>query len=190
MSQAKVLTDRDIKIVLATIKESGKHAARNRAAFMLSYLGGMRVGEIAALKVSHILNADQTIRDRIHLLPDETKGKSHRTVILSDKLQKELSNYIATLKHVKFDRALIASQKANKPFSSTTLTMLFKRIYMQAGIADARSHSGRRTYITKMSEKAVSVFVLKELAGHKSIATTQLYVSVSEDQMIKAANLL
>jgi len=37
-----------------------------------------------------------------------------------------------------------------------------------------------------LASKGVSVFVLKELAGHKSIQTTNFYVQVSE-QMLTAA---
>ena len=50
MKQAKVLNDTEMKRLLAVV-DSGKHFARNRIAVMLSYLGGLRVGEIAALTV-------------------------------------------------------------------------------------------------------------------------------------------
>ena len=51
MKQALVLNERDTKRVLTHISRS-TYAKRNRAMFQLSWLAGMRVGEIAALKVS------------------------------------------------------------------------------------------------------------------------------------------
>lgn len=48
MSQAKVLTDKELKIVLATVAQ-GRHAARNRALILTSFWTGMRVGEMASL---------------------------------------------------------------------------------------------------------------------------------------------
>jgi integrase/recombinase XerD len=48
LKQAKVLTDAELKRVLAVITQ-GKHAQRNRLAVLLSHYAGLRVGEIAAL---------------------------------------------------------------------------------------------------------------------------------------------
>ena len=56
MKQAKVLSDAEMKRLLAVIA-SGRHAARNRLAVMLSYLVGLRVGEIAALTVGDVVDA-------------------------------------------------------------------------------------------------------------------------------------
>ena len=50
-----MLTESDIKRVFRII-ETTRHADRNRLAFVLSIFGGMRVGEIAALKVLDVAN--------------------------------------------------------------------------------------------------------------------------------------
>jgi len=189
MSQAKVLTEAEIKRVLAVVDHNGKLAARNRLVVMLSFLGGMRAGEIASLKLHHVVNDDATVRDRIHLATDETKGKRGRTVIMGKKLRKEVARYLENSGRNKSDAALIRSQKGGH-FSATTMVMLFRRIFDAAGIADARSHSGRHTYLSSLAQKGVSVFVLQKLAGHKSIQTTQRYVTVNEMQLFESANLL
>ena len=54
------------------------------------------------------------------------------------------------------------SQKG-KAFSSASLQNLFRDIYEGAGIDGASSHSGRRTYITTLSEKGVSARVIQQL---------------------------
>ena len=59
-------------------------------------------------------------------------------------------------------------------------------IYKQAGLADATSHSGRRTGLTNLADKGVGVRVLMELAGHSNMATTQRYIDV-RPAMLKAA---
>lgn len=41
MPQAKVLTEKELKIVLATVAQ-GRHAARNRALILTSFWTGMR----------------------------------------------------------------------------------------------------------------------------------------------------
>ena len=97
-------------------------------------------------------------------------------------LQKEIGRYMKLRQWHTLDAPLIRSQKGGH-FSPTTMVMLFRRIYDQAGIADARSHSGRRSYLTKLANQGISVFVLQQLAGHRSIQTTQGYVSVNEGML-------
>ncbi len=55
MKQAKVLTEAERKRLLAVIAND-RHSERNRLAIMLSFLAGLRVGEIAALKVSDVVD--------------------------------------------------------------------------------------------------------------------------------------
>ncbi len=188
MPQAKVLSEAEIKRVLAIVRMHGQHAARNRLVVMVSFLGGLRAGEIASLKLRHVINDDGSVRDRIHLSYGETKGDRQRTVIVGKKLQKEVASYMKQRQWNTLDAPLIRSQKGGH-FSPTTMVMLFRRIYDQAGIADARSHSGRRSFLSKLANKGVSVFVLQELAGHRSIQTTQKYVTVNDGMLVSAADM-
>ena len=57
-------------------------------------------------------------------------------------------------------------------------------------ILGATSHSGRKTWLTKLSSKGVGVRVLAEMAGHASIQTTQRYIDVNDDMMRSAAELI
>jgi integrase/recombinase XerD len=52
------------------------------------------------------------------------------------------------------------------------------------------SHSGRRTFITKLANSGVNVRVLAALAGHRSIVTTQRYIDVNEVQLARAVELI
>jgi integrase/recombinase XerD len=63
-------------------------------------------------------------------------------------------------------------------------------MYARAGIKGASSHSGRKTFLTSLASQGVSVFVLAALAGHKSIATTQRYVTVNDDTKRRAVELV
>ena len=189
MSQAKVLSETEFKRVLAVVGHSGQHSERNRLTVMMAFLGGMRAGEIAALKLLHVVNEDGSIRDRIHLASVDTKGPRGRTVFMGKKLQREIGRYMKTQNQPKLDAPLIRSQKGGH-FSPTTMVMLFRRIFDAAGIKDARSHSGRRNFLTTLAKRGCSVFVLQQLAGHKSISTTQRYVTVNEAQLVAAADMV
>ena len=57
MAKAKVLTKDEIKRVMR-IADIGNNGLRDRVALSLSILAGMRIGEIAALKISDVRGID------------------------------------------------------------------------------------------------------------------------------------
>ena len=63
---------------------------------LMTYWGGMRIGEVAATKIKDVLATDGTIKQEINLTVEQTKGKYARTVVLNDKLRKEIHNYLLT----------------------------------------------------------------------------------------------
>ena len=161
MAQAMVLTDSDAKRVLAVIA-AGNHSQRNRIAFLLSVQAGMRVGEIAALTVGDVINADGSVVREIKLAAEQTKGNKGRIVYLSDKLQRELLHYVRQLPRTDADFALIYSQRNYRHFSNVSLSMLFKGFYKQAGLRNS-SHAGRRTFATKLNAKGVGMRTIQKL---------------------------
>ena len=189
MKQAKVLTDTEFKRLLTFI-DGSRHGARNRLAFMLSFYAGFRVGEIASLKVADVFDHEGKPREEIFLQAQYTKTNEARRVYTNGRLRKELERYRLTLDRTpKPDTSLLQSQKG-KPFSPNTLCQLFGRLYGQACINGASSHSGRRWFITRLAHSGVSPKVIMELAGHKNLSTTQRYIEVTDDMMRKAVELL
>ena len=188
MKQAQVLTDKDCKRVMAQVARSA-FPERNRCAMQLSWLAGMRVGEIAALSIGDVVDAEGKVREQIQLTAAQTKGDSARTVLLNAQAQAELSIYLQKLKQPKPSDPLFCS-RVGKRFSANSLCQVFLRIYDAAGLDRATSHSGRRTFITTLAHKGVSVRVLAELAGHRSIATTQRYIELNENVLRAAVELV
>ena len=129
------------------------------------------------------------VREQFVLDAVQTKGAKSRTVWINAKLRRQLELYRSTLRFTDANRALFQSQKGGA-FSANTMTQLFLNIYRAAGFENASSHSGRRTFITELASKGVSVRVLAELAGHSSIQTTQRYIDVNPQQMSAAVELL
>lgn len=189
MPQAKTLKDSEIKQVLKIVS-IGRNSERNRAMILISYLAGLRVGEIASLKIGDVLDANNEVKNEIWLKPEQTKGNKGRKVIFGEKLRKEIRIYLDSLKKTDAHRPLIYSQRNKDGFSPNNLGQEFKRIYHQANISGATSHSGRRTFITNLANKGIGVRLLQVLAGHKSMATTQIYIDVNDDMLKAAVELL
>ena len=129
------------------------------------------------------------VREQFVLDAVQTKGAKSRTVWINAKLRRQLELYRSTLRFTDANRALFQSQMGGA-FSANTMTQLFVNIYRAVGFENASSHSGRRTFITELASKGVSVRVLAELAGHSSIQTTQRYIDVNPQQMSAAVELL
>jgi integrase/recombinase XerD len=199
MSQAKVLSEKEIKKVIKVI-DAKRHSTRNRCMFLLTHGSGMRVGEVAALRLCDVLMSDGSIKSEVFLSAQQTKGSKGRTVYLSEKMREEIRLYLMTRFKLKdllavtltdTSRALFTNQKdCNRGFSASTACQMFHYWYKEAKIEGASSHSGRRGFITNLANKGVHVRILQELAGHSSIAVTQKYIDVNHDKLRTAVEML
>jgi integrase/recombinase XerD len=188
--QAKTLNQQELRRVL-DYTATRKHSTRNRVLVLVSFLSGMRVGEIASLRYSDVVSSDDTIRNEIYLTAEQTKGSEGRTVFLSDRLRKELESYIISYKPINTNRKFFYSQKSTSDgFTANTLTQFFHYLYKRAGIDGASSHSGRRSFATNIASKGVGIRVLQKLLGHKNIQTTSVYIYASDDMLRKAVELV
>jgi len=146
MAQAKTLTKEEITRVLDYIN-TRRFSQRNRAMMLLTHLAGLRIGEVACLRWSDVMNLDGTVKDEIRLLPDMTKGRHARTVFINAKLKAVLQAYADQAKCVDRGYPFFISQKSIKSgFSANSLSQTFALLYEGAGLEGASSHSGRRTF--------------------------------------------
>jgi len=188
--QAKTLDNNEIRKVLDYVA-TRKHAIRNRALILTTYYAGLRVGEVASLRYVDILDNENKITNEIRLSDKQTKTKYGRVVFVNEKLRKELSIYIKAIQFKNINDKLFYTQKnSTDGFSANTLAQYFYYLYKRVGINGASSHSGRRTFITNLATKGVGVRVLMQLAGHRSISTTQAYIDVNDDMKRSAVELV
>ena len=198
MSQARTLSQKELNLLLLYINTT-KHAARNRAMVLMTFWGGMRIGEVAATKIGDVLAVDGTIKTEIRLTAAQTKGKYARTVILAEKLRKELLIYLQQRFGTKQLIALSYTDKMSKPlfntqkrdgFNANTACYHMFMLYKAAGLDGASSHSGRHSFLSSLSAKSVPLKVLMELAGHRQAQTTMRYVNVTTDMKRAAVELI
>ncbi len=188
MSQAKTLTPQEIAQVLQYI-EPRSYAMRNRIMFLTGLWSGMRVGEISSLSVGDVRNTDGTVKAEIRLTAEQTKGRQPRTVFLPQKLRAELQAYLDLRGLVPATNPLFITG-GRKRYSANLMAQHFHYLFKHAGIAGASSHSMRRSFITNLATQGISVRVLAELAGHRSIAVTQKYIDVNDDMKRRAVELV
>ena len=189
---AVVLSDKELQRVCKTILGSGSsHTSRNYGIIVLSHLCGLRAKELASLKVVDAWDGEKVV-DTLRLLGEYTKGNHHRDIPLTNKkvrdaIQKHISNEMEIVGgEVNMTAPLFKSQKGGF-FNANSMVHLIKRIYQDAGLGNASSHSGRRKFATSLIESGADIHCVKTLMGHSSIQTTALYFSTNPK---KLANLM
>ena len=184
MAQARTMTDREFHKLLEHVAQF-RYGSRCKLMLQMTHWAGFRVGELAELKVADLLDGDGAVKEQVLLQPHQTKGSKARVVFMPAKLRSCVAAYV---KGQSGDSWLFSSQKREK-FSANTLQGTMTTMYERAGFTGCTSHTGRRSFLTKLATQGVTARVLQELAGHKNLATTQRYIDVN-DNMKRAALLL
>ena len=136
---------------------------------------------MSSLLVRDVLSPGGEVKDEVLLTKASTKGGKQRLVYLSNKdVRRSLVEYIKqrqveSRNGLRPDAALFLSQNGGR-FSPNTMQMLFKRLFVLAGIENASSHSGRRTFATSLIERGVDIKAVSSLMGHSTVAMTAHYV--------------
>jgi integrase/recombinase XerD len=157
---------------------------RIRLALMLGHLAGLRVMEIAKLKVSDVQYADGRYKASMHILG---KRKKWRVVPISDRLKIFID--LARRDWQTMDSPLVHNT-FGKHYNPVSLSHFHTLWYKAAGIDEGKGNSGRRSFMSRLHKSGVSLAVIKELAGHRSLQTTQVYLEVDETSMSDAVNIL
>lgn len=173
---AKVLADTDVRRVLTTIKLK-RHVRRDRVIMLLSVKAGLRAGEIAKLTWLMVSGPRGEIGQFLELPASVAKKGSGRRIPLHGQLRAELSMLKKRGDH---PNAPIIRSERGGPMTPKSVVNWFARLYRQAGMTGCSSHSGRRTFVTRAARLILhaggSLRDVQELAGHRSIQTTQGYI--------------
>jgi integrase/recombinase XerD len=138
-----------------------------------------------------VLDAEGKIKAEFYLSAEQTKGRKGGTVFVSEKLRKELQAYVRAFPPKALSDKLFYSQKRpSEGWNSNTLCQYFHHLFRNCGISGGSSHSPRRTGITNLADKGVSVRVLQSIARHANISTTQCYIDVNDAMKRKAIELV
>ena len=132
------------------------------------------------------------MRGEVRLSAAQTKGTRARTLYISTRLQREIGRYLGTLdatRRAQRDARLFTSRNG-RDFNANTICQAINAIYRRANIEGATSHTGRRTGITTLAHKGVTVRLLASIAGHRSINTTMRYIDVNDEQARSAVEML
>lgn len=188
---AQVVMKEDLPNLLQ-VASLTRHPNRNRVIVLLSHHAGLRACEIAGLDYQMIVGPTGRMKGTIELGSGITKGGRYRVIPVSDSLKKALKKL-----HAQEDKPktgpVIRSERGGA-MTPHSVVNWFKKIYASAGMEGCTSHSGRRSFITQAARKLAkvngSLRDVQELAGHRSLSTTERYIQGDRAIQRKLVNLL
>jgi len=168
-----------------------RYPTRNHTAMALSFYAGLRACEIAALRFGDVFDEAGGIKDTIYLNSAQTKGSDSGTVLVNTKLKRQLAKFAKKYPvHVSNKTAPLLFSAKGGGFTAQTVVNLFRCLYKLAGIDGARSHSGRRQFVTQLADRGINARLVQVLARHKHLSTTQRYIDVNENALRNTVDLL
>ena len=148
-----------------------------KAVFGVAYGAGLRVSEVAALKVSDIPGSSPGTSKRMTLRVEQGKGRKDRYVMLSPQLLEWLREW---WKAAHPRGWLFPGQDPINPMSTRQLVRAVHAAAKAAGITKrVTPHTLRHSFATHLLEQGVDIRVIQVLLGHAKLETTALYTRVA-----------
>lgn len=170
-----VLSQEEVERVLNVVKN-----LKHRCLLMVTYSGGLRVGEVVRLRVEDIDGKRKLVH--VHF----AKGEKERYTLLGDATLEELRVYWKEYHPTKW---LFPSQRECGYLSEQSAENVFKEAATKAGIVKKVSiHALRHSFATHLLESGVDLRYIQELLGHASAKTTEIYTHVSSKAIERIVN--
>ena len=187
MKGTRPLTNAEIRLVRDSFE--GIYKIRNASLFMLGVSIGGRVSELLALKVSDVWQNEQPVTD-FQFDRSIVKGKeTSRTIPVNsdgrtaiDALIRWHKNYFGS---VDADTSLFPGRKNGTTgkivsVKRQAIHRILKSAFEKAGLnGKLATHTLRKTFAQRLYQKCNDIYMVKEMLGHKSVATTQAYIGVN-----------
>jgi len=173
----KVLSEREVaKLLSAKVHVDDELMyARDHAIFELMYAAGLRIGELVKLDVRDVDRERRIMRVR-------GKGNKTRIVLFNKTGLHALNRYLAVRPNAPTDALFVS--KRNQRLTVRGVRFAFEAMKRAAGIEGAATpHALRHSFATHLLEHGADLMVIKELLGHESLSTTQIYTNVSIEHM-------
>lgn len=153
---------------------------RDAVIILLFYTAGLRLAELANLKIGDISADYRTIR----ILG---KGEKERIVPLIGRMGEILKKYFSQFSSQNIcigqKKALILSKKG-EPISVRTIQRIVDRKLKGAGIQGKTSpHTLRHTFATHLLNEGADLREIQELLGHSSLKATQVYTHTNIEKL-------
>lgn len=169
---ADLLSRTEVEALIASCSPWSATGTRNRALIAICWRCGLRIGEALALQ-----SKDLDLESK-SLIVQHGKGDKRRVVGIDDGAAALLSQWLAMRCERGIDRSapLFCTLRGGH-IDASYVRHLLPRLAHQAGIAKrVHAHGLRHRHAVDLVEEGASLTTVRDLLGHSSVATTDLYL--------------
>jgi site-specific recombinase XerD len=149
----------------------------DRALFLVILRCGLRVSEVARLKLDHIDWEQQAL----HVV--QGKGRKDRRVYMSPDAVASVQQCLAQHPGAQTQDSVFWNRKrAERPLSVKAIQKKMERYAKAAGII-ASCHSLRHTFASNLLEHGAEVVAIRDFLGHSQIASSERYAKLSSQKI-------
>ena len=169
----RVLEPEELAVLMAALRTQ-----RDRAMVQAMVLGGLRRAEVLGLRLEDLHLGEWRV------FVNEGKGGHQRLVPVSPSFFATVAAYMDTERPsgLATDRVFVGLKgpRRGQPLSAEGLDEILSGARTRAGLAHGTCHELRHTCFTRLREAGMSIKALQAQAGHRSIASTQLYLHLGD----------
>jgi tyrosine recombinase XerC len=177
------LDERSAALVMEQPDRSTPEGARDAAILELFYSTGMRLGELLGLCPGDLNREEQTVKVT-------GKGNKQRILPIGSRAMEALQIYLERRRDLlgrgAKDPGTLFVTKRGKSMSPKGVNIIVGRYIDRVSESEKKSpHVLRHTFATHLLDRGADLQAVKELLGHASLSTTQVYTHVSVDRLRK-----
>ena len=185
MKGTRPLDNKEIRLVSACF-DGNPFEHRNRGLFMLGVSTGGRISELLSLTVSDVYQNGRAVTDLLFDRSIVKGGEISRAVPVNVDGRAAIESLIdwhrEKYKTIAPSRPLFPSRngKGKQRMTRRAAHNVLKDAFIAADLnGHLATHSLRKSFAQRLYEQTGDIFVVQEMLGHKSIATTQKYLGVN-----------
>lgn len=183
IKRAKTLDDEQMQTLFNWIDENSPAPERDRLVFMLLFKAGLRAAEVAKIDLTAMTDAQERIGKFIHIFNNVGKKRRERDIPMHADVREALARFRKKYPHA--SGPAVSHKDGKTRLGAPTLTTYIWNIFSAAGFSGCSSHSGRRTFGTKLARNANkyhrSLKDVQKLLGHARLETTEAYIEPAEE---------
>lgn len=166
---------------------------------VFAFYTGMRLNEIINLSWKNV-----DLSKRIITVGDDkflTKGRNQRFIPICEEAEKAIENLelriqnekkkIISIKYLNYNRNFVFCKSNGEQFTGDYISKRFKLACKAAGLDNAiHFHSLRHSFASNLVQRGIPLYTIKELLGHSSISTTEIYSHLNMETLREAIKKL
>lgn len=169
------------RLLDSTLFPDNYEGARDHLILAVFYHTGIRVSELVGLNVADVYLEERTIKVL-------GKRNKQRVIPFGDELASFLNAYLeirAEYLHGTDENAFFLNQRQKRIGVGQVQQMVRKNLALVTNIKKKSPHVLRHTFATSMLNHGADLESVKELLGHESLSTTEIYTHTTFEELKK-----